>query len=74
MDVVNGKKLCPKEPSLKIFSEDKKTIESKRKLFYKNDALAQLLLVGSVDSDNVEFTATCNTAKAVWEKLTSMYE
>ncbi|GBN43944.1 hypothetical protein AVEN_268197-1 [Araneus ventricosus] len=40
----------------------------------KDDSLAQLLLVGSMDDANVELTAESDSAKSIWEKLLSVYE
>ncbi|GFQ85282.1 hypothetical protein TNCT_137561 [Trichonephila clavata] len=43
-----------------------------QKAFIKDDSLAQLILVGSMDDSNAELTSVCNTAKSVWEKLLSV--
>ncbi|GBM04432.1 hypothetical protein AVEN_35601-1 [Araneus ventricosus] len=48
--------------------------EKSRKSSMKDDSLAQLVLVGSMDDANVELTATCDSAKSIWEKLLSVYE
>lgn len=41
--------------------------------FAKDDALAQLILVGNMD-DNTELTSICGTAISTWCKLLSVYE
>ncbi|GBM13300.1 hypothetical protein AVEN_226285-1 [Araneus ventricosus] len=43
-----------------------------RKSFMKDGSLAQIVLVGSMDDANVELTATCDSAKSIWEKLLSV--
>ncbi|GBM33096.1 hypothetical protein AVEN_9638-1 [Araneus ventricosus] len=40
----------------------------------KDDSLAQLVLVGSMDDANVEFTAICDSGKSIWKKLLFVYE
>lgn len=40
----------------------------------KDDALAQLILVGNMDDSNIELTSTCDSSKSIWEKLLSVYE
>ncbi|GBM11553.1 hypothetical protein AVEN_72971-1, partial [Araneus ventricosus] len=45
-----------------------------RKVFVKDDSLAQLILVGNIGDSNIELAATCNIAKSVWERMLSVYE
>lgn len=47
-------------------------LKIRKKSLYKNAALAQL--VGSMYEGNVELTDTCRIAKAIWEKLISVFE
>lgn len=66
LDVVNRKFVCPDEPEATAITKEKITFESKKKSFYKNDALAQLLLVRNMNDANVELTAMCDTAKETY--------
>lgn len=73
LDVATGKCSKPAAPE----KEDpvaKVAYESGLKAFNKSDALAQLILVGSMSSSNIDLTATCESAKAIWDKLISIYE
>ena len=44
------------------------------KAYEKDDSLAQVLMVSAVDDAHVELTATCNSAREIWQKLLSIYE
>ncbi|GBN79835.1 Retrovirus-related Pol polyprotein from transposon TNT 1-94 [Araneus ventricosus] len=72
-ELISGDRVCP------VLAEDatpEVTVlyEKSRKSFMKDDSLAQHVLVGSMDDANVELTATCDSAKSIWEKLLSVYE
>ncbi|GBN32289.1 hypothetical protein AVEN_69798-1 [Araneus ventricosus] len=72
-ELISGDRVCP------VLAEDatpEMTVlyEKSRKSFMKDDSLAQLVLVGSMDDANVELTKTCDSAKSIWEKLLSVYE
>ncbi|GBM10451.1 hypothetical protein AVEN_263361-1 [Araneus ventricosus] len=72
-ELISGDRVCP------VLAEDatpEVTVlyEKSRKSFMKDDSLAQLALVGSMDDANVELTATCDSATSIWEKLLSVYE
>lgn len=68
-DVVMGKLVKPNASS----SGDT-TGSAELKVFQKCDALAQLILVSSLGNANIDLTATCESAKAIWDKLISVYE
>ncbi|GBL95431.1 hypothetical protein AVEN_154824-1 [Araneus ventricosus] len=55
-------------------TEQRESFKTKVKAFKKSDALAQLILVGSMGNANVEVTSTCDSAKSMWDKLISIYE
>lgn len=40
----------------------------------KKDDLAQLIIVNSLNDEHVDMTSMCDTAKAIWDKLISIYE
>ncbi|GBM62791.1 hypothetical protein AVEN_19784-1 [Araneus ventricosus] len=70
-ELISGDRVCP------VLAEDatpEVTVlyEKSRKSFMKDYLLAQLALVGSMDDANVELTATCDSAKSIWEKLLSV--
>lgn len=73
-EIISGDKVCPEDPGNAADAKVKEAYEKERKKFLKDDALAQLILVNSLDDGNSELTATCNSARSMWEKLASVYE
>lgn len=72
LDVVNGTRVLPVEP--KEEGANRAPYEAEMKAFTKADALAQLILVSTMNDANVDVTATCESAKEMWDKLLSVYE
>ncbi|KRX18477.1 hypothetical protein T07_14947 [Trichinella nelsoni] len=65
-----GKKVAPAVSN----AESLKKHEEALKTFEKEDTLAQLILVSSMNDANVELTATSKFAVEIWQKLTAVYE
>ncbi len=74
LDIVTGERVKPTCSGAATTVEQRADIEKQKKTFMKNDALAQLILVASMDDANVELTATCDSASSTWNKLISIYE
>ncbi|GBO19893.1 hypothetical protein AVEN_240193-1 [Araneus ventricosus] len=74
LNLINGDRVKPNDPGIVATTEQRESFETKVKAFKKSDALAQLILVGSMDNANVELTSTCDSAKSTWNKLISIYE
>ncbi|KRZ83588.1 Retrovirus-related Pol polyprotein from transposon TNT 1-94 [Trichinella sp. T8] len=55
-------------------AENLKKHEEALKAFEKEDTLAQLILVSSMNDANVELTATSKSSAEIWQKLTAVYE
>ncbi|XP_046737522.1 uncharacterized protein LOC124406210 [Diprion similis] len=73
-EIVLGTSCKPESPAADAAETVKSKYEIDSKVFKKRNALAQLVLISSLNDTNIEVTATCNTAKETWEKLTSIYE
>ncbi|KRY09142.1 Retrovirus-related Pol polyprotein from transposon TNT 1-94, partial [Trichinella patagoniensis] len=65
-----GKKVAPAVSN----AESLKKHEEALKTFEKEDILAQLILVSSMNAANVDLTATSKFALEIWQKLTAVYE
>ncbi|KFD45703.1 hypothetical protein M513_13425 [Trichuris suis] len=74
LDVVIGKRVAPKTLPVGASAEDVKRHDEEVKCYEKEDTLAQLLLVSSMNEANVELTATSLSAADVWQKLLAVYE
>lgn len=75
LEIVTGDISKPeKAPAADAAEAVKTKFKADLKVFREGDALAQLILVGSLNDANVKVTATCDTAKETWDKLTSIYE
>jgi hypothetical protein len=73
-ELITGEKTFPQAPTEGASTTERSTYEVTLKAVQKSDALAQLILVSSMNDANVDLTATCETAKDTWEKLLSIYE
>ena len=74
LDIVTGDRRMPEIFGEPASSDQRTAYEKQVKCFIKADALAQLILVGSMDDANVELTSTCDSANRTWAKLLSVYE
>jgi hypothetical protein len=74
LDIVTRNRKLPDEPRAAATAEECSKYEKELKRFMKDDALAQLILVGNMDDANVELTSTCDSAANTWDKLLSVYE
>uniref|UniRef100_A0A5S6QGJ6 DUF4219 domain-containing protein n=1 Tax=Trichuris muris TaxID=70415 RepID=A0A5S6QGJ6_TRIMR len=74
VDVVTGKKVAPKILSAEANVEDVQKHEEEAKCYEKEDTLAQLILVSSLNDANVELTSTSLSAADLWQKLLAVYE
>lgn len=74
LEIARGDMVVPTKPGQGATEEQKRAFESELKNFNKSDALAQLILVSNLNDANVDLTASCDTAKAIWDKLFSVYE
>ncbi|KRX18120.1 hypothetical protein T07_1475 [Trichinella nelsoni] len=72
--VATGKKVAPMAPPAGSNAENFKKHEEALKAFEKEDTLAQLILVSSMNDANVELTATSKSSAEIWQKLTAVYE
>ncbi|KRX38508.1 hypothetical protein T05_7600, partial [Trichinella murrelli] len=70
LEVAIGKKVAPAVSN----AESLKKHEEALKTFEKEDTLAQLILVSSMNAVNVDLTATSKFALEIWQKLTAVYE
>ncbi|KRX54099.1 hypothetical protein T09_3125 [Trichinella sp. T9] len=70
LEVAIGKKVAPAVSN----AESLKKHEEALKTFEKEDTLAQLILVSSMNAVNVDLTATSKFAVEIWQKLTAVYE
>lgn len=61
LDLVTGDRVKPSDQGE---DETPAAFEARKKAFMKSDALAQLILVGSMDDANVELTSACECAKS----------
>ncbi|GBN11687.1 hypothetical protein AVEN_184843-1 [Araneus ventricosus] len=64
LDLITVDLVKPNDAGIAATTEQRKSFETKVKAFKKNDALAQFILVDSMDNANVEFTSTCDSAKS----------
>lgn len=64
----------PEAPAAGATAGEIEAAEKRIASWKKKDTLAQLILVTHIDDRHNEITNTCTSAKAVWDKLTSMYE
>ncbi|KHJ42432.1 zinc knuckle [Trichuris suis] len=74
LDVVIGRRVALKTLPVGAIAEDVKRHGEEVKCYEKEDTLAQLLLVSSMNEANVELTATSLSAADVWQKLLAVYE
>ncbi|KRY04711.1 hypothetical protein T12_5604, partial [Trichinella patagoniensis] len=74
LEVATGKKVAPMAPPAGSNAENLKKHEEALKAFEKEDTLAQLILVSSMNDANVELTATSKSSAEIWQKLTAVYE
>ncbi|KAK9700734.1 hypothetical protein QE152_g31059 [Popillia japonica] len=75
LDIVKGNKGPPEVPDVKEPDAVKSKYEHDYKIFNKGEALAQLILVSSMNDMNIDLTtATCKSASEIWNKLLSVYE
>ncbi|KAK9732197.1 GAG-pre-integrase domain [Popillia japonica] len=74
LDIVKGNKGPPEVPDVKEPDAVKSKYEHDYKIFNKGEALAQLILVSSMNDTNIDLTATCKSASEIWNKLLSVYE
>ncbi|KRX72067.1 Retrovirus-related Pol polyprotein from transposon TNT 1-94 [Trichinella sp. T6] len=65
---------APMAPPAGSYAENLKKHEEALKAFEKEDTLAQLILVSSMNDANVELTATSKSSAEIWQKLTAVYE
>ncbi|KAK9758593.1 hypothetical protein QE152_g345 [Popillia japonica] len=60
-DIVKGNKGPPEVPDVKEPDAVKLKYEHDYKIFNKGEALAQLILVSSMNDTNIDLTATCKS-------------
>ncbi|KAK9704007.1 hypothetical protein QE152_g28554 [Popillia japonica] len=69
LDIVKGNEGLPEVPDVKDPDAVKSKYEHDYKIFNKGEALAQLILVSSMNDTNIDLTATCKSASEIWNKL-----
>lgn len=74
LDLVTGIRELPDNLSDSATPDQRTAHEKEIKSYNKDDALAQLILVGNMDDANIELTSTCVSSRSTWEKLLSVYE
>src|SRR5277367_89492 len=74
LDIVEGRSVKPAPVAADATAEVKANYERDLKTFMQGDTKAQLILVNSLNDANVELTSTCDSAKAVWDKLVSIFD
>ncbi|KMQ86059.1 retrovirus-related pol polyprotein from transposon tnt 1-94 [Lasius niger] len=71
LDIVTGQATVPVEPA---DAKERDQYLIRLRTHQKKDDLAQLIIVNSLNDEHVDMTSMCDTAKATWDKLISIYE
>lgn len=75
LEIVTGQTTAPVEPAdATVNTAAREQYLACLKAHQKKDDLAQLIIVNSLNDEHVDMTSICDTAKATWDKLISIYE